>query len=245
MTADQGYPSGLVTSFNPATDNITWIPKNTPGQLCRELLPRRAAAASEEYAAGHRIHRQPRAEAARLPQCQPEESRRSAFARPFATGPATSPKALNEFYSHYNALQVRYEQRFVARTDAAELVYMGALAGQRQRFAGRQYSISAGWQQHCGRTMGSRTTTCPSPTSPSLVYELPFGHGRHFLANANGLTDSIVGGWQISGINTMQAGTPFNITYSPNCGAGGITRRFRPRIGGPTNTGRILLPGNP
>src|SRR5271155_3695855 len=28
-TADQGYPTGLVTSFNPATDNITYIPKNT------------------------------------------------------------------------------------------------------------------------------------------------------------------------------------------------------------------------
>src|SRR5271154_2978104 len=28
-TADQGFPSGLVTSFNKATDNITYIPKNT------------------------------------------------------------------------------------------------------------------------------------------------------------------------------------------------------------------------
>ena len=28
-TASQGFPSGLVTSFNPATDNITWAPKNT------------------------------------------------------------------------------------------------------------------------------------------------------------------------------------------------------------------------
>ena len=27
-TASQGFPSGLVTSFNPATDNITWVPKN-------------------------------------------------------------------------------------------------------------------------------------------------------------------------------------------------------------------------
>src|ERR1019366_5097472 len=27
-TADQGYPSGLVTSFNKATDNITYIPKD-------------------------------------------------------------------------------------------------------------------------------------------------------------------------------------------------------------------------
>ncbi len=28
-TADQGFPTGLVTAFNPATDNITYIPKNT------------------------------------------------------------------------------------------------------------------------------------------------------------------------------------------------------------------------
>ena len=28
-TASQGFPSGLVTSFNYATDNITWVPKNT------------------------------------------------------------------------------------------------------------------------------------------------------------------------------------------------------------------------
>ena len=28
--------------------------------------------------------------------------------------------------------------------------------------------------------------------------------------------DSVLGGWQISAINTMQAGTPFNITYRPN-----------------------------
>src|SRR6202000_2440440 len=27
--ASQGFPSGLVTSFNPATDNITWVPKDT------------------------------------------------------------------------------------------------------------------------------------------------------------------------------------------------------------------------
>ena len=28
-TAGQGFPSGLVTAFNPATDNITWVPKDT------------------------------------------------------------------------------------------------------------------------------------------------------------------------------------------------------------------------
>jgi len=50
----------------------------------------------------------------------------------------------------------------------------------------------------------------------SLVYELPFGHGRHWLSNANGAEETLLGGWQVSVINTAQAGTPFNITYSPN-----------------------------
>jgi hypothetical protein len=48
------------------------------------------------------------------------------------------------------------------------------------------------------------------------VYDLPVGHGRQYLSNGNGFVDALLGGWQISGINTMQAGTPFNLTYSPN-----------------------------
>ena len=28
--------------------------------------------------------------------------------------------------------------------------------------------------------------------------------------------DAAIGGWQISAINTAQAGTPFNLTYTPN-----------------------------
>jgi hypothetical protein len=35
-------------------------------------------------------------------------------------------------------------------------------------------------------------------------------------SGANPVVDGVFGGWQISGINTAQAGTPFNITYSPN-----------------------------
>jgi hypothetical protein len=56
----------------------------------------------------------------------------------------------------------------------------------------------------------------PIANITSVIYELPFGRGRHFLSDSNGLVDSLVGGWQLSAINTAQAGTPFNITYSPN-----------------------------
>ena len=40
------------------------------------------------------------------------------------------------------------------------------------------------------------------------------GRNRQFLPGMNGFEDAILGGWQTSAINTMQAGTPFNLTYS-------------------------------
>jgi hypothetical protein len=43
------------------------------------------------------------------------------------------------------------------------------------------------------------------------TYELPVGRGKAFLSNANNLVDKIVGGWQISGIWSLQSGAPFSI----------------------------------
>ena len=56
----------------------------------------------------------------------------------------------------------------------------------------------------------------PVANVTTLVYDLPFGHGRPFRSNANGVLDTAIGGWQISAINTTQAGTPFNLSYTPN-----------------------------
>jgi hypothetical protein len=63
---------------------------------------------------------------------------------------------------------------------------------------------------------GQSDYNLPIANVTSFVYDLPVGHGKHFLGTANGVVDSVLGGWQISAINTMQAGTPFNLTYTPN-----------------------------
>jgi hypothetical protein len=55
----------------------------------------------------------------------------------------------------------------------------------------------------------------PLANITSLVYDLPVGHGRQLLNSANPVLNAIVGNWQISAVNTAQAGTPFNVTYSP------------------------------
>jgi hypothetical protein len=49
---------------------------------------------------------------------------------PLPTGPATLPKQSMSSGLNFNALQVRYEQRFVGGLTLAELLYLGALARQ-------------------------------------------------------------------------------------------------------------------
>ena len=40
----------------------------------------------------------------------------------------------------------------------------------------------------------------------SYVYELPFGHGKQFLANAPGVVDKVLGGWEWNGITVFSTG---------------------------------------
>jgi hypothetical protein len=42
----------------------------------------------------------------------------------------------------------------------------------------------------------------------NAVYDLPFGHGRQFL-NSGGILSYVVGGWEASGITSVQTGYPF------------------------------------
>ena len=44
----------------------------------------------------------------------------------------------------------------------------------------------------------------------SYVYEIPLGHGRRWV-NEDGSLGRLVGGWQVSGIATVQSGRPFTV----------------------------------
>ncbi len=50
----------------------------------------------------------------------------------------------------------------------------------------------------------------------SLVYDLPYGKGRMFGGDAPRVMQEILGGWQVTAINSASSGLPINITYSPN-----------------------------
>jgi hypothetical protein len=50
----------------------------------------------------------------------------------------------------------------------------------------------------------------------SPVYQLPFGRGRRFLSSANRLGDTVIGGWDLTGIVTLQSGSPFSVSMASN-----------------------------
>jgi hypothetical protein len=61
----------------------------------------------------------------------------------------------------------------------------------------------------------------PHNLTVNAVYELPFGRGKHFLGSAGVLTNSLIGGWKMTGILTEQSGFPLTLGAA---GTGGGTR---------------------
>lgn len=76
----------------------------------------------------------------------------------------------------------------------------------------------------------------------SGVYELPFGKGRRFLADASKAVDAVIGGWQVNTVWQLQSGLPFTPSYR-DCNADRDTGWCRPdlvgdwRLDNPTRNG--------
>ena len=212
-TADQGYPSGLVTTFNPATDNITYIPKNTRDsyveswyldvqqQLGKNIV------ADLGYVGSHGVKLQGFIDAN-------QKNPANGFARPFANWPSDITAAINEFHSNFNALQFRYQQQLVGGlTLLNSFTWEHSLDNASASLEGNTPSPQDG--NNIAADYGQSDYNLPIANITSLVYDLPFGHERKYLATMNPAADAVLGGWQLSAINTAQAGTPFNLTYSP------------------------------
>jgi hypothetical protein len=221
--ANQGFPSGLVTSFNPATDNITWVPKNTKDSYVesyylsvqRQLGKNRVLDIA--YVGNHGVHLQGFINGN---QENPALGASTAtptvgFARPFTSWPSDITEALNEFWSNYNALQVKYEQRMVSGlTVLNSFTWEHSLDNASASLEGNTPSPQNGF--NLAADYGQSDYNLPLANITTIVYDLPFGHGRQHMGDAHGIAEAVLGGWQTSIINTAQAGTPFNLTFTPN-----------------------------
>ncbi|MGP8173851.1 MAG: carboxypeptidase regulatory-like domain-containing protein [Terracidiphilus sp.] len=224
----QGYPTGLATVFSAGTDNIDYIPQNTKDSYVESyfLSVQKALAKNilvdVAYVGNHGVHLQGFVNANQM-------NPANGFARPYPNwggyllnNSTTYPtyhngditEALNEFYSHYNALQARYEQRFVyGLTLLNSFTWGHALDNASSTLEANTPAPQDA--NNLGADYGQSDYNLPVVNVTSLVYDLPVGHGRQYLASANPVENTILGGWQISAINTAQGGTPFNLTYTP------------------------------
>jgi hypothetical protein len=213
-TVDQGFPSGLATTFNPKTDNITYIPKNTRDSYAEDFFVSvqnelaKNIVLDVAYVGNHGVKLQGFLNANQI-------NPSAGFTRPYANWPSDITTALNEFWSQYHALQVRYEQRSVrGLTLLNSFTWSHSLDNASASLEGNTPSPQDG--NNIAADYAQSDYNLPIANITSLVYDLPVGRGKQFLGQSNGLVNAVAGGWQVSTINTMQAGTPFNLTYTPN-----------------------------
>jgi hypothetical protein len=254
-TFDQGFPTGLVTSFNPGTDNITWIPRNTRDSyvesfyLAIQQQVFNNGLIDVAYVGNHGLKLQQF-----LNGNQRNITPTGTYVRPFGNWPSDITEALNAGYSNYNSLQIRYEQRMVAGlTLLNSFTWERSLDNASASLEGNTPSPQDA--NNLAADYGQSDYNLPLSNITSLVYDLPYGRGRHFGHDLNPALDTLLGGWQISVINTAQAGTPFNITYSPNAAQYGSTQitanyrgvnLYRPNrvAGAPLTLGRSVRQAN-
>jgi hypothetical protein len=222
-TLDQGFPQGLATTFNPGTDNITYIPKDTKDSYVesffldvqKELA--KNTLVDVAYIGNHGLKLQGFYNANQI-------NPAAGFTRPYSTwggyvgttfngGDITA--AGNVFFSHYNAVQVRYEQRFVQGLTLLNSFTMEhSMDNASASLEGNTPSPQDG--NNLRADYAQSDYNLPLANVTSLVYDVPVGRGHDLLSTANPLVQGVLGGWQLSAVNTMQAGTPFNLTYTPN-----------------------------
>jgi Carboxypeptidase regulatory-like domain/TonB-dependent Receptor Plug Domain len=224
-----GFPAGLATTFSPGTDNITYIPPDTKDGYAESWYLSVQKALTKNimldvaYVGNHGVHLQGFINAN-------QKNPAKGFARPYPNwggyllnNPTLYPTfnngditdALNQFKSHYNALQVKYEQRMVnGLTLLNSFSWQHALDNASSTLDANTPSPQNGYDLNAD--YGQSDYNLPVANITTFVYELPVGRGQRFLSSANSFMNAVVGGWQLSGANTMQAGTPFNLRYTPN-----------------------------
>jgi hypothetical protein len=142
-------------------------------------------------------------------------------------GPLAAIQAVNERgstgYSYYHSLQVRYSKRFSHGVQAL-LSYTWS-----KEIDDMTVFVPLLNQDQFNRALGNASAPdVPHLFIGSSIYQLPFGKGRPFMAAAPWVVDTVLGGWQVSGIVTLQHGVPLAVTDGTG-NNGGLNSGFNNR----------------
>jgi hypothetical protein len=127
----------------------------------------------------------------------------------FTTFGGDSPPYAN---SSYQGLQVRVEKRFSAGLQFL-LTYTFSKAIDDASVSQDSFNTGATSLQDPNNLEGERAVSLFDITHVlqfNHVYELPFGRGKKFGQNWNPVLNGVLGGWQVSGIWTINSGLPLS-----------------------------------
>jgi len=121
-------------------------------------------------------------------------------------------------FSNYNALQVKLERRF-----ASGLYFLNSFTWSKAIDNASQVleepNGNTGTPQNVydiASNKGIGAYDQPFNNTTSFVFELPVGRGRWLGDNMNPVLDAFIGGWVLSGVNTMTSGQPITFRYGPS-----------------------------
>ena len=119
-------------------------------------------------------------------------------------------------YSFYNALTARFEKRYSSGLTFINSFTYGKTMSDAQPFSGGDNDTGNRIQDIFNKKAdkGLAPNHHKYRFVSSFLYDLPFGRGRRFGANVNGVLNQIIGGWQVNGIYQFQTGFPITILRS-------------------------------
>ena len=237
-TTQQGYPEGFAdpTQFNPLTANILYMPRDYHSSVVQSwyVSVQREIAKNMLIDVAYVGNRADDLLAmANYNQAVPNNSAGSLSlqARRPIQEFSDITYTFNGGKSRYNALQAKFEYRMPGNLtflnsftwSQAKDNGAGSLENPNGNVPGPQdfYNMEADYAISAYNQPYNNTT--------SFVWDLPFGRGRRWGADANAVVDAFIGGWTFSGINAMTSGAPVTLTYTPGATfvVSGINQEFR------------------
>jgi hypothetical protein len=142
-----------------------------------------------------------------------QQRRRSYSVLPLATEVVLTDPVINQ---NYQSMQLNLRKRLSAGLEVtAAYTWSHAMSGN-AGFYGTTIGNSANPQDYNNlrAEWGPASMDIRHNFVSSFNYELPFGRGRHFMSNAPGIVNGVLGGWTASGVLTKRTGFPLTIGES-------------------------------
>src|SRR5215468_1595415 len=226
LTTQNSFTTGIdnPANFNPKTSNVAFIPADTKWPYVQNWLLSVQRQLTKDtslevaYNGNHSLRLPILGDFNQAAPNAPGGTLGVQARRPIPTfGPITWLDPVGN--NNYNGLSVRLEHRIAGGLYFLNSFTWGKALGDSEQ----ALEYYAGYFQANPQNIhdlkdeyGPSSFDVKLNNVTSVVYELPFGHGRRYAADANPILNGFIGGWEISTINTAHTGTPLNVFYAPS-----------------------------